>query len=60
MSADHRSLTPFGYIAYLLMLCGFVAWAWTGEWRWGLTGVLAFFALAALNGHVRRRREQQR
>lgn len=56
MSANRKPLHPLGYAGYLVMLAGYVAWAWTGEWRWGLTGVLAFLALAALNGYLKRRR----
>ena len=57
MSGDRKPLHPVGSLGYVAMLSGYVAWAWTGEWRWGLTGVLVFLALAALNGHLRRRRE---
>lgn len=56
MSVDRKSWYPLGHIGYLVMLSGYVAWAWTGEWRWGLTGVVVFLALAALNGHLKRRR----
>lgn len=56
MSAGRKPLHPLGYFGYLAMLLGYVAWAWTGEWRWGLTGVLALLALAAFGGHLRRRR----
>lgn len=55
MSADRKPLHPLGHASYLIMLAGYVAWAWTGEWRWGLTGFLVFLAVAALGGHLKGR-----
>lgn len=35
-------------IGALLLLAGLAAWLWLGDWRWSVTGLLAFIAALAV------------
>lgn len=48
MSADRKPLHPLSAAGMILAACGAVAWAWTSEWRWGITGLAAFLVLAVI------------
>ncbi len=47
-----RKATPAATAALLALAAGLIAWAWTGDWRWAVTGVGLPLALAALGAHL--------
>jgi len=57
MNSDEQSgrtrkpLDLEGVVAFGLLALGLLAWMWTGEWRWGVSGLLALFLLAGLSAY---------
>lgn len=58
MSADRKPLHPLGVAGLLLFASSCVAWAWTGEWRWAVTGAAAFVVLGAVGAALDGRRNR--
>lgn len=58
MSSDRRPLHPVAAIALVLIPLGLLAWLWTGDWKWAVTGAALFFVAAvigtALDGKAKR------
>ncbi|HEY3482625.1 MAG TPA: hypothetical protein VGL02_27380 [Streptomyces sp.] len=43
-----KPLHPLGAAGLILFAVGLTAWAWTGNWRWAITGVAALLVLTAI------------
>lgn len=43
-----KSNPIWAIIAGILLGAGMIAWAWTGDWRWAVTGIGGLFAIAAI------------
>lgn len=56
--SDRKPLHPLGAAGLILLAAGFVAWAWTANWRWAATGVAALIALVALGAALDARRHR--
>lgn len=39
------SMHPLLLAGIACLAAGLVAWLWTGEWRWAVTGIVAFLVL---------------
>ncbi|GGM75710.1 hypothetical protein GCM10012275_53010 [Longimycelium tulufanense] len=52
------TLHPVGAVGLVLLVGGLAAWLWVGEWRWTLTGLLAFLSAAIVGAALDARRRQ--
>jgi len=52
-----KPLHPLGAVGLILLAAGCTAWAWTGQWRWAVTGAAALIALSAIGAMLDARRK---
>lgn len=52
---ENKALSPVGAAGFAALILGLIAWLWTGEWRWAVTGV-AVLLICAVAGAVEGRR----
>lgn len=58
MSGPRATLHPVGGAGLVLFAAGCVAWAWTDEWRWGVTGAAVLLVAAAIGAALDGRRNR--
>lgn len=57
MQKTNKPLHPLGVVGLTLLAVGTVAWAWTGEWRWVVTGLGALIVLASVGAAIDGRKQ---
>lgn len=43
-----KPIPPLALLVVAFPVLGLIAWAWTAEWRWAITGLTLMFMAAAL------------
>lgn len=54
--SQEKPLHPIAAAGFGFLVAGLLAWLWTGEWRYGLTGLALMFAAAIIGAALDRRR----
>lgn len=57
MTTSRPPLHPLGALGFIALTAGLVAWLWTEEWRWAVTGLAVLLALAIVGAVLDARRK---
>lgn len=56
MPNQQKPIHPIAAAGFGFLTAGLLAWLWTGEWRWALTGLAILIASAVAAAAAERRR----
>ena len=56
MADKQKPLHPIAAAGFGFLVAGLIAWLWTGEWRWALTGLAMLIASAVVAAAAERRK----
>ena len=58
MTADRKPLHPLAATGFICLAAGITAWAWTGDWRWVVTGLCALLVFGVVGAALDARRNR--